>query len=98
MEFQHKVESEEEEVFVFPKVEVTLNEVEKTNLTENTVKINTIESNNGDPLLVLVKEESCIDEFSQSISNAHADEKDDIKMLSSEEGDDDNDVDSGSEG
>lgn len=56
----HKFESEEEDFFEFPKVEVTLNEGGGIRPTANIVKtdINCAEASIGDPLLSALKRET----------------------------------------
>lgn len=64
MEMQHKFECEEEDVFVFPKVEVTLNEIENSDPIESVRKEDDFIGSN-DPLLV-VKEETDINSVTET--------------------------------
>lgn len=59
MELQHKIEFEELDNSLIPKVEIKLNEAENIDSTDNIAKVDTncVETSHYDPLLVLVKEE-----------------------------------------
>lgn len=87
MEIQHKFESDDDDAFVIPKLEISLNVIENVGPTENTVKVNTncVGGNNFDPLLLLVKGEPYLGAESQNVQSISGKSVGEIKVYSSEE-------------
>lgn len=92
MEIEHKIEFDETDVFVLPKVEVTLSQNENLTLIEDITKADDgsyIEASNDDPLRLVVKEESNLGADFQSVPDVR-----DVDIHSSNsEDEDDNDID-----